>query len=199
EVKRRNDLLSMTQFVAADIPYYWSYAEHFVLADRMFTSLAGPSFPNHLYTVASQSAGAINNPSSLVWGCDADEHTTVEVLGPNNTVVRRPPCFDVPTIGDRLETAAVSWRYYAPVKGQRGYIWNAFDAVRQIRFGPLWQQRVVPVEAFDIDAADGHLPAVSWLIPDFEVSEHPTVNAFAGTTMNVSACAGENWTVQHIN
>ena len=102
-------------------------------------------------------------------------------------------------MGDRLETAGVSWRYYAPVKGERGYIWNAFDAVRQIRFGPLWQQRIVPVEAFDIDASGGRLPGVSWLIPDFEVSEHPTVNAFAGTTMNVSACAGENWTVQHIN
>jgi phospholipase C len=196
---RRNDFLSMTQFVAADIPNYWSYAEHFVLADHMFSSLAGPSFPNHLYTVASQSAGAINNPNSFLWGCDADEHTTVEVLDPNGTVVRRPPCFDVPTIGDRLETAAVPWRYYSPVKGQRGYIWNAFDAVRHIRFGPLWEQRIVPVEAFDVDAAAGRLPAVSWLIPDFEVSEHPTVNAFAGTTMNVSACAGENWTVQHIN
>jgi phospholipase C len=195
----RNDFLSMTQFVAADIPNYWSYAEHFVLADHMFSSLAGPSFPNHLYTVASQSAGAINNPNSFVWGCDADEHTTVEVLRPNNTVVRQPPCFDVPTMGDRLETAGVSWRYYAPVKGERGYIWNAFDAVRQIRFGPLWQQRIVPVEAFDIDASGGRLPGVSWLIPDFEVSEHPTVNAFAGTTMNVSACVGENWTVQHIN
>ena len=66
----RNDFLSMTQFVAADIPNYWSYAEHFVLADHMFCSLAGPSFPNHLYTVASQSAGAINNPNSFVWGCD---------------------------------------------------------------------------------------------------------------------------------
>jgi phospholipase C len=196
---RRNDFLSMTQFVASDIPNYWSYAEHFVLGDRMFSSLAGPSFPNHLYTVASQSAGSINNPNSFPWGCDADEHTTVEILDQNGTVVRQPPCFDVPTIGDHLEAASVSWRYYAPVRGQRGYIWNAFDAVRHVRLGPLWQQRIAPVETFVADAAGGRLPAVSWLIPDFEDSEHPTVNAFAGTTLNVSACMGENWTVRQIN
>jgi phospholipase C len=58
---------------------------------------------------------------------------------------------------------------------------------------------VVPFSDFDANATSGALPAVSWLIPDFDVSEHPTVDAFAGTTLSVSACAGENWTVQHLN
>jgi phospholipase C len=58
---------------------------------------------------------------------------------------------------------------------------------------------VVPFGQFVEDAASGALPAVNWLIPDFDVSEHPTVNAFAGTTLRVSACAGENWTVPQIN
>jgi phospholipase C len=195
---QRNDFLSMTQFVAADIPNYWRYAEHFGLADHMFSSLAGPSFPNHLYTVAAQSAGAFNNPDSLIWGCDADERTTVAVVDASGAVTRQAPCFDVPTIADSLETAGVSWRYYAPVRGQHGYIWSALDAIRHIRMGPLWQ-RVVPVSDFDAVASSGALPAVSWLIPDFDVSEHPTVDAFAGTTLSVSACAGENWTVQHLN
>src|SRR6202790_78516 len=73
----KNDFLSMTQFLDSDIPNYWNYAEHFGLADHMFSSLAGPSFPNHLYTVASQAGGAINNPNSLTWGCDADQRTSV--------------------------------------------------------------------------------------------------------------------------
>src|SRR5215475_9278330 len=37
------ELLGMTQFLGSDLPNYWSYAEHFALADRMFSSLAGPS------------------------------------------------------------------------------------------------------------------------------------------------------------
>jgi phospholipase C len=194
-----NDFLSMTQFRDSDIPNYWTYAEHFVLADHMFSSLAGPSFPNHLYTVASQSGGAINNPNSLIWGCDADERTRVEVADGSGTVTSRYPCFDFPTLGDSLEARGVPWRYYAPSRGQHGYIWSALDAIKHIRQGPLWQSRVVPFERFADDAASGNLPAVSWLIPDFDVSEHPTVHAFAGTTLSVSACEGENWTVRQIN
>jgi phospholipase C len=195
----RNDFLSMTQFLDSDIPNYWSYAEHFVLADHMFTSLAGPSFPNHLYTVASQSGGAINNPTSLVWGCDADDRATVDVIEPSGAITRQFPCFDFRTLTDSLEASGVPWRYYAPERGQHGYIWSALDAIRHIRFSPLWQSRVVPFGRFVGDAASGDLPAVSWLIPDFDVSEHPTVSAFAGTTLSVSACVGENWTVQQIN
>jgi phospholipase C len=42
------------------------------------------------------------------------------------------------------------------------------------------------------------LPAVSWLIPDWAVSDHPT-RALPGAPPTVSACDGENWTVQYLN
>src|SRR5258708_19347875 len=77
-------------------------------------------------------------------------------------------------------------------------MWSAIEGVRYVCFSPQWQARVVPVSTFADDAAKGTLPAVSWLIPDCDVSEHPTVNAFAATTLSVSACAGEKWTVQKI-
>ena len=48
-------LLPYTQMTETDIPNYFTYAKKFVLADRMFSSLTGPSFPNHLYTVAATS------------------------------------------------------------------------------------------------------------------------------------------------
>ena len=74
-------LLPYTQMREADIPNYFFYARNFVLADRMFSSLSGPSFPNHLYTVAAQSGGAIDNPIPTAglntsWGCDADDYTS---------------------------------------------------------------------------------------------------------------------------
>jgi phospholipase C len=191
------DYLSMTQYLAADIPNYWRYAEHFSLADRMFSTLAGPSFPNHLYTVASQSGGAFENPSRTPWGCDSEAGTTVAVMDGKGVVTRQFPCFDFPTIADKLETAGVSWRYYAPQQGQPGYIWSALDAVNHIRRGPLWAARVPPETQFVNDAASGALPAVSWVIPDFGDSEHPT--GFAGQTNSVSVCEGENWTVRQIN
>ncbi len=46
----------------ADIPNYWKLAREFVLSDNFFSSLHGPSFPNHLYTIAAQSGGAEDNP-----------------------------------------------------------------------------------------------------------------------------------------
>src|ERR1700682_3704553 len=74
------DLASYTQNTSQDLPNLFAYARHFVIADRMFSSLQGPSFPNHLYTVAAQSGSAINNPHPGGWGCDAAASSTVEVL-----------------------------------------------------------------------------------------------------------------------
>ena len=45
----------------SEIPGYWSYARRYVLADHFFASVHGPSFPNHLFTVAPQSGGAMDN------------------------------------------------------------------------------------------------------------------------------------------
>jgi phospholipase C len=54
-------LRGYTQFGRAGIPNYWKYADRFVLADRFFTSEYGPTFVEHLYTVAAQSNGIMDN------------------------------------------------------------------------------------------------------------------------------------------
>jgi len=56
-------------------------------------------------------------------------------------------------------------------------------------FGPMIDQ-VVTDDDFLVDLEKGVLPAVSWLVPDVEVSEHPAAG---------SMCAGENWTVEIVN
>ncbi len=50
----------------ADIPNYWLLASTFVLSDNFYSSLHGPSFPNHLYTIAAQSGGVTDNPNAAV-------------------------------------------------------------------------------------------------------------------------------------
>ena len=72
--------IAYTQMTQADIPNYWAYAQNFVLADRMFSSQQGPSFPNHLYTIAAQGGGAISIPVvngkiPPQWGCDSPSRT----------------------------------------------------------------------------------------------------------------------------
>jgi phospholipase C len=61
-----DDLLWYRQFTQAGIPNYWAYAQNFVLADHMFSSMYGPSFANHLYTVAAQSGGVLEIPLNEV-------------------------------------------------------------------------------------------------------------------------------------
>ncbi|MBI3660446.1 alkaline phosphatase family protein [Candidatus Acetothermia bacterium] len=183
------EYLAYTQLYEKDIPNYFAYARNFVLADRMFSSLTGPSFPNHLYTVGAQSGGAINNPNSRgVWGCDADDNSRVEVMDEQGNVTRQFPCFDFQTLADLLQAANISWEYYAPGKGQAGYIWSALDAIKHIRQTSLWIEHVVPTSQFVEDAKAGKLPAVSWIVTGRE-SEHPPD----------SSCLGENWTLQQLN
>jgi phospholipase C len=189
------DMLSMTQYRDSDIPNYWNYAEHFALGDHMFAALAGPSFPNHLYTVAATSGGVFTNPGALAWGCDAPATATVGVMDANGNTTRVYPCFEYQTVADRLEAAGISWRYYAPQRGQRGYLWSALDAIGHIRNSSTWTSRVLSDDQFLADASNGNLPAVSWLVPDFAVSDHPSRPGFG----NASVCVGENWTVNHIN
>lgn len=186
--------LAYTQFTEADIPNYFAYARQFVLADHMFSSLRGPSFPNHLYTIAAQSGGAIDLPSNTndplpSWGCDASPSTTVPVMSADGVVTQQYPCFDFETIADSLQNANVSWKYYASPPGDFGYVWSSFDAIKHIRNSSLWAKNVLPDTQFAADARNGSLPAVSWLTTIAARSEHPPN----------SACAGENWIVSQIN
>ncbi|HZP62995.1 MAG TPA: choice-of-anchor D domain-containing protein [Terriglobales bacterium] len=185
------DYLCYTQLTQADIPNYFTYASSFVLADNAFSSVQSASFPNHLYTVAATSGGAMDNPvnANKLWGCDAPSNITVPVLNAQGYVSSQYPCFDFTTITDNLQNAGLTWTYYAPGYNQPGYEWSALDAINHIRNSSLWSQHVVPSTQFSSDALAGNLPAVSWVVPDEIQSEHPPS----------SACAGENWTVNQIN
>jgi len=190
-------MLPYTQLTEQDIPNYFALAKQFVLADRMFSSLEGASFPNHLYTIAADSGGVVQNPNDplnptnsgiLTWGCDSDSVTTVLMVDDDGDVSTKFPCFDIPTLGDRLEAAGISWKSYAPGPGQPGYMFSTYDAIDHIRNTSLWAEHVVPDTQFAADALSGNLPAVSWVVTG-SGSEHP----------NASSCVGEDWTVTQLN
>jgi phospholipase C len=153
---------------------YWSLAGNNVLADRMFASNSGPSFPAHQYLIAGQSADADEVPDGS-WGCDAAPGTTVSVLGPHGQDNAGPfPCFGYKTLATELDDAGDSWRYYAPAVGHQGYVWSAFDAIRDVRFGADWTRNVISPETTVLsDVANGTLAQVTWVIPSQTNSDHP--------------------------
>ncbi|HTA66796.1 MAG TPA: alkaline phosphatase family protein [Bryobacteraceae bacterium] len=177
-------LAPYTQATEQEIPNYWEYARHFVLADRYFTSVHGPSLPNHLFTVAAQSGGAIDNGFGTSGGtaCDGSPSGTVAVIDPNGNRTQQSPCFDFMTLPDLLERAGISWKYYIDGDG-------IFATIRHIRNSSMWTNNRGTSAQFLLDAQSGQLPAVSWLIAPWGGSEHPPN----------SVCAGDNQTAGFVN
>jgi phospholipase C len=210
-----HDLLGYTRFTRSGIPNYWAYADRFVLADRFFTSMYGPTFPEHLFTVAATSNLIVGNKNEKVQPgsyCDDEgefaprfreglspedldrlmflEENITQDAGYEEEIrsfwEQYRLCFDIHVLPDLLERAGVSWKYYATLNAWN----NALQAIRHVRYGPMWQ-RVEPPGNFLSDVGSGNLPEVAWLVPPSIYDEHPAAGK--------STCSGENWTVQQIN
>ncbi len=185
---------------AREIPNYWTYAENFVLQDRMFEPNLSWSLPAHLFMVSEWSAlcsrsgdpmsctNALSNP-----GYPPDFER-------KHGLARIPPDYAWTDLTYLLHKYGVSWAYYvfngtepdceddsavtcAPVaQGPRTPgIWNPlpyFDTVKQD--GELGNVR--SLSDFFAAAKAGTLPAVSWINPNGRVSEHPPALVSAGQT-----------------
>ncbi|HLJ68303.1 MAG TPA: alkaline phosphatase family protein [Chloroflexota bacterium] len=181
-----------SQYRQADIPNYWRYASTFTLDDHFFSTIMGPSFPNHLISVAATSGGVNDNPHGQLvhaWGCDGGPQSTVSGITPDGIRFVTHPCFNFKTLPDELQAAGISWKYYAPPQFAPGYVWSALDAIRHLRYSSLWKTNVPNDRTFVSDVQNGHLPSVSWLVTGNVSSDHPPA----------SICVGEGWTVRMIN
>src|SRR5262249_57922902 len=81
----------------------WEYARHFVLCDQFFSSLAGPSEPNHLFTVAAKSGGLVNNPNYR----DRNGNRAAGAVGGDTDSV-----YKFPTMAELVPNTHVSWKCY---------------------------------------------------------------------------------------
>ncbi len=185
--QQNGTFICLSQLTRQDIPNYFTYADNFTLADNYFSSITATSFPNHLYTISADSGGIIDQAFvgvSRAVGCEAPPGSTTRFLDQFGNVTNQYPCIDIPTLGDLLDDAGISWTSYSPDH----IIFNAFTAINHIFNSPLWNEHISYYGNFATDAQNGNLPAVSWLVESNE-SEHPPF----------SSCYGENWTTQQIN
>lgn len=182
-----------SQYHRSDIPDYWALAEKYTLDDRFFATILGPSYPNHLVTIAASSNNTVDNPRGQTygaWGCDGGKHSVVSTINARTGVPGLiKPCFDIPTMADTFQRHHVTWNYYAPPQYHPGYIWSAFDSIRHVRYSRLWKTNVPSDRSFIHDVNTGRLPQVSWLVTSEALSEHPPY----------SMCRGENWTIKQID
>jgi len=142
----------------------------------------------------------VDSPTGWPWGCDAPTGVvtwTINVAGqvqengpfpcsnkfPNYS---SSPGYD--TLRDLLDAKGVSWKYYTPCFSGyskscspsngcpdcSGDLLNAFDVIYPVRFGSEWGTNVsMPETNIFNDISNDALPAVSWVIPSDEDSDHP--------------------------
>jgi phospholipase C len=163
---------------------YHEMAAQYAFADHMFQSNEGPSFPAHLYLI-SGSAAVTPKPflvaddprnkytgGATAAGCDAPKGAVVLTIDPKNASAGPTPfpCFDPLVLSDLLDAKHVSWRYYQNHNG--GGLWQAFDAVRHVRYGPDYANVIWPQTNLLADIANGRLANVTWVIPNSQWSDH---------------------------
>ena len=141
---------------------YFAMAHQWVLADRMFQSQLDESFVAHQYIIAAQADSSVNLPTGD-WGCGGGKvdtvHTIVGNRDPNGPNIH--PCYDYQTLGDELDKAKLSWRFYASAFGSassgQGAEWSSYQAVKHIRYGSDWKNVVSPNWKFISDVRAGKL------------------------------------------
>ncbi len=102
----------------SDSKPYFDMAHEWVLADRMFQSQLDESFVAHQYIIAAQADSSVDLPTGD-WGCGGGKVDDVPTItadrNPNGPNIH--PCFDYQTLGDELDKAKLSWRFYASAYG----------------------------------------------------------------------------------
>jgi phospholipase C len=176
----------------SDVAPYFQLAQQYTFGDRMFQTNQGPSFPAHQFIISGTSAptatstlfaaentnlgaGCTASPAAWVWMVDASGAESSKMY----------PCFEHPTLTDLLDTAGKSWKYYTP---SNVGIWVGPNAIQHICApansvcsGSDWVNNVVLNNTQVLtDISSGQLPAVSWVIPTGQASDHPGNNNGTG-------------------
>jgi phospholipase C len=173
----------MGYYTREDIPFQFALAENFTLCDAYHCSVFGPTWPNRMYWMT----GTV----------DADGRNG----GPNldNTAPRKG--FTWTTYAERLEKAGISWKVYQQDDNYDCNVLETFRIFRDARKGSALYDKGMMRGAegqFEYDAVNGRLPAVSWIIPTADQSEHPDYMpadgaAFVASKIDAIAANPEVW------
>ena len=140
---------------AADVPVYDHLASEFAICDRWFSSVPGATWPNRLYAICGRAAGSRD---------DRPLHL--------------PPVYNQPSFVRHLDANDISWRWYSFEAGTLRFADGHYKLGHHHRFAFFsktnlnWRTRLelrtdAKADSFLEDAANGALPSVSWIDPNF--------------------------------
>jgi phospholipase C len=191
---------------AREIPNYWRYAHDFVLQDHMFASVASWSLPEHLFDISEWSAFCRTPVNAFSCRSAIQSPNPDARRGPNgpNSGAAGPSDrtlhYAWTDITYLLHAHHVSWAYYVftgaepdceddaamtcrPVAqaSKTHGIWNPLPDFTDVHTDRQLAN-VQSLTHFFQAARRGALPAVSWVVPNGAVSEHPPGRVSAGQT-----------------
>lgn len=152
----------MGYFTRADLPTHHLLADAFTVCDHYFSSVIGPTAPNRMYWMSGTLDPYGRNGGPLVGDAKAI---------PDGTLTWR-------TFPENLTDAGVSWKVYnshQPAKRLELTGMLKYFRAYQEPESELYARGLAPrfPNDFSADVKSGELPAVSWLIPTMNSSEHP--------------------------
>jgi phospholipase C len=182
-----------------DLPNYWSWASTYTLEDHFFESTFSSSHPAHLELFSLWSAKCKLLDPAEIGSCDANPD-------PGNVW---SPKFPTPYLWTDLtylmNQHGVTWKAY--LDGGLGTLhqnnavttlWDVlpgFETVQEDGQVDL-AENYTDADFFN-DAANGTLPQVSWVLPNYYDSEHPQASIAQGqayiTKLLNAVMTGPNW------
>jgi phospholipase C len=181
------------------IPYYWGIADRGVLCDRFFTSVMGPSNPNHLFIACATSAGLISNGDSNGNDTFLDPKTGQQYKRASHIYTPQ----EIPTaLPCELEQKGLTWAGYKEIYtgflSQLPFIGGLngdgpFGWVQVIRALPDYSTSWITVNN-DVSVllpgilANGKIGNVTWIRPDDVNSEHPFFSSVTNGALWTQRC-----------
>jgi len=149
-----NGLRAMGYYTDADLPYYYYMATQFATSDRWFSPVLSNTEPNRMFLMAATSQGIVGAP-------------------PVNTKLTAKTIFQL------LDENHISWKIYVPDPPPgRTILQDTYLQLFTYWFNPAAQAKIVPVEQYMSDVANGTLPQVAMIEGGYftNLDEHPDDN-----------------------
>jgi len=161
-----------------EIPNYWTYAERFVLQDRMFAPADSWTLPAHLYLVSAWAARCADARDPM--SCRTDL-AMGDIVAQQRQGAERP-FYAWTDITYLLHRADVEWAYYSGrtacehfcrAEGASNVLQNPLPWFTTVRENRQLDNIGTHTDFFDA-VRDGTLPTVTWIVPgNGGISEHP--------------------------
>src|SRR5882757_7588689 len=149
----------MNYYGKGTLPVLHTLAQNFVVCDRWFSSMPGPTWPNRFFVHSGTSLGHVDMPEGIF-------HPHVHL-------------YNQVTVYDQLQAAGKSWAIYY------GDVPQTLTMTRMLKYPSNFHK--MPQFFSDVKGAEGNFPSYSFIEPNYfgngQNDEHPPSDIMRGEVL----------------